>query len=996
MKWRSVVLGLAVAAAVGMAGRVQGAELQVLFDGKSAGLWQTQRDEARLHQELALSELRADRAEGSLVWRFESKGPAFNDIFLARPISRRFTAIRVLVRNAGAPVTLAAKLGDADRAEWSAQRAPLPANSGWQWVDFPSSQWKVASWSRDADGRLDLPTAYLALIAFDVKPGVVYDLRIRRIEVVHPDRGQARVDAIDLPGTMVHGRSYPASLSVRLSGPAPEGPWRVAFVRSGATQFEAPVVAGQGPRRTARVEVPEFAWGGAYSVDVRIGDARTVWRTRRPVVRIVAREARKSMARVQMHNGTPTLFIDGQPRSGMAYAAYSPSVEVFRDFARAGVDLYTFSGTPTEAGYGLSRTVWTAPGRYDYSELDQRIQMVLQANPNAYFFPRLYLHAPKWWSDRHPDDLVQYDPGDGHPRLFLHNGEKPAPSWASEAWRRDTIEGLKRLIAHIEAAPYADRCIGYHIASGTTEEWMMWGSNEDEWVDYSPANVAGFRRWLRARYGSDAALQAAWHDPHASLDHAAVPTRAERAASTFGALRDPASEQRPIDYVRYTSDLVADTICTFARAIKQATGGKKIVGAFYGYILQLCGEQRQQNAGHHALGTVLQCSDIDFLCSPTSYAFRQIGGEGTSHFMSLLGSVQAHGKLWFNENDVRTSLSGGQTGEWGRPANVAGDLLQQDKELANAIVNGAAQWWFDVGGNRYNDPALMRRIGELTARANEALKLDRAPVDEIAFVTDEAGLAWLRVGDPLGAWLQVSQLPALRRIGAPVGDYLATDLPRLHDRKLFIFPTSFAPTDADRRAIDALKRDNHVLVFLYAPGLYRDGRIDEAGMEALTGIRLRLSRDPQALRVTLTGASPLVAGLAGQPMGYERRTFPIVWADDPASETLGALDDGRAGFVVKRFPGWTAVFCAAPAIDQRVWVRLAELAGVHRYIDTPDVVWARRELIGVSVNDPGPRTITLRAPAAVRDLWTGELLATDARQFTADFADRATRVFVIR
>ena len=45
----------------------------------------------------------------------------------------------------------------------------------------------------------------------------------------------------------------------------------------------------------------------------------------------------------------------------------------------------------------------------------------------------------------------------------------------------------------------------------------------------------------------------------------------------------------------------------------------------------------------------------------------------------------------------------------------------------------------------------------------------------------------------------VGQLPALHRLGAPVGHYLVTDLPQLGNRKLFIFPTSFAPTDADRR-----------------------------------------------------------------------------------------------------------------------------------------------------------------------------------------------------
>ncbi len=93
--------------------------------------------------------------------------------------------------------------------------------------------------------------------------------------------------------------------------------------------------------------------------------------------------------------------------------------------------------------------------------------------------------------------------------------------------------------------------------------------------------------------------------------------------------------------------------------------------------------------------------------------------------MSLLGSVRLHGKLWFDENDIRTSLSGGQTGEWGRPKDIAGDLLQQDKEVANCIVHGAAQWWFDVGGNRYDHPDPMRRIGELAAAARECAALDR-------------------------------------------------------------------------------------------------------------------------------------------------------------------------------------------------------------------------------------------------------------------------------
>lgn len=750
----------------------------------------------------------------------------------------------------------------------------------------------------------------------------------------------------------------------------------------------------------AEVRVPLFVFGGRQSVVLRLGDAHIVLDGKRAdeavaAVTVEQREARTSVAAVKTYHGTPTLFINGKPHNGMTWATYRPTPEVFGDFAQAGVTLYTFAATPTESGYGLARTAWTAPGEYDFSQLDERALMLLKENPNAYFFPRLYLHAPKWWSEQHPDDLVLTDPGDGRVVPFIHSGGKPAPSWASETWRRDTIEGLRRLIAHVEASPYADRVIGYHIASGTTEEWMMWGGNENQWVDFSAANTSRFRQWLRDTYGTDAGLRAAWRDERVSLASAAVPLKAQRQRTELGALRDPAKEQAVVDYYRYNSDLVADTICTFAKAVKEATRRKKVVGAFYGYLLQLCGEQRQQNAGHLALETVLASPDVDFLTSPTSYAFRQLGGEGTSHFMSLFGSAKLHGKLWFDENDIRTSLAKGKLGEWGRPADVAGDIVQQEKELANVIVNGSAQWWFDVGGNVYGDSALMGRIGNLAKGATEAQKLDRSSADEVAMVVDERSLCYLRVADPLGARLLVSQLPALSRIGAPVGHYLVTDLPLLKDRKVFFIMTSFAPTAQDRQAIEALKRDGHVLVFLYAPGVYRDGQLDESGMFDLTGIRLRLSREEAALSVKLTGGHRLAEGLEGQSYGDSQRVSPLCFADDASATVLGTLADGKPGLVVKTENGWTSVVSSAPMLPARLMRNLAQIAGVHTYIDTEDVVWASKRMVAVCVKDGGKRTVRLPKKSNVRDLYSGEVIGRGIASFEAQFAERATRVFVV-
>ncbi len=52
---------------------------------------------------------------------------------------------------------LAAKAREASGAEWTTPKIRLAASNDWQWVEFPRADWRVARWSRDADGRMDFP-----------------------------------------------------------------------------------------------------------------------------------------------------------------------------------------------------------------------------------------------------------------------------------------------------------------------------------------------------------------------------------------------------------------------------------------------------------------------------------------------------------------------------------------------------------------------------------------------------------------------------------------------------------------------------------------------------------------------------------------------------------------------------------------------------------------------------------------------------------------------
>jgi hypothetical protein len=187
-----------------------------------------------------------------------------------------------------------------------------------------------------------------------------------------------------------------------------------------------------------------------------------------------------------------------------------------------------------------------------------------------------------------------------------------------------------------------------------------------------------------------------------------------------------------------------------------------------------------------------------------------------------------------------------------------------------------------------------------------------------------------------------------------------------------------------------------VLVFFGFPGLYRDGQLDESGMRDFTGLRLRVANEPTPLRVALQPGHALTDGLAGGAYGVEHKNSPACYADDPDATVLGALPDGHAGLVVRQHPGWTAIYSAAPLMPTPLLRRIAEVGRVHFYTPPGDVVWATKDLVGVSVHQAGPRTITLPRPAVVTDLYTGAQLGDDQRSFRADFGDRATRVFRLK
>ena len=159
---------------------------------------------------------------------------------------------------------------------------------------------------------------------------------------------------------------------------------------------------------------------------------------------------------------------------------------------------------------------------------------------------------------------------------------------------------------------------------------------------------------------------------------------------------------------------------------------------FYGYPLQYGG--RAAESQHLALADVLACPDVDFLSSPAMYNHREPGGSSTT--MLPLGSVKLHGKMFFDEVDLRTHRSASDATP-GRAKNELESVGIMKREFGMDMALGNACWWFDMAGGWYSGE-LSQLIGDMKPlfdRINALAESQRPIQDEmrpeVAVLLDE-------------------------------------------------------------------------------------------------------------------------------------------------------------------------------------------------------------------------------------------------------------------
>ncbi len=676
------------------------------------------------------------------------------------------------------------------------------------------------------------------------------------------------------------------------------------------------------------------------------------------------------VAKISAYNGVPTLFVNGKPNAAIAYMTYEPSFAYVKDFSSARIQIISFSTTSDHSYFNFAPDSWIAPGRYDYTDFDDRIRRILHQAPNAYLLPRVYICTPKWWNEAHPEEMSK-----GHMIGPMESQYGSFPSVSSRSWKKASGDALRRLIEYAENQAYGERIIGYHLASAGTEEWYYFDYWDDVTGDFSAPQKQAFIRWLRERYKTVKELRQQWGDAKITFDSVSVPIRAERMDTDWGEFRNVIGRDRRVaDYCEFHNDAMADAAMYFSKIAKKACKGNKITGIFYGYLMEMSGGgMGVAESGVAALNKILKCNDIDFLAAPSSYSFRE-SGEGASLFMAPVASVKQHGKLWFDENDYRTHrvLLKDKHAGWHPTKDLQETIHVQLRELSQVIAEGTGMWWFDMKGGWFDEPRLMAAIEKMNNIAERSIFFDRSSVAEIAVVVDEASMCYLRPGVQLSKPLISDQRLELARLGAPVDYVLLSDLSKARPYKMYVFLNAFRLNKRTVATIKRITRRNNCLsLWVMAPGLLRENVVGN-NIEKLTGIRVKVCHSLGPLDFVVDPETSLTR--AGCPAwtkgGIGGLQVPMLKPDEPEAEILAwSPINGNSAIAMRRFESWISVYSAAPLLPSAVLRALARIAGVHIYLDSDEPLYANRSFLGMHGRKGGKKHLRFSSKTALYDVF---------------------------
>ncbi|MBS1717943.1 MAG: hypothetical protein JSS72_09465 [Armatimonadetes bacterium] len=614
------------------------------------------------------------------------------------------------------------------------------------------------------------------------------------------------------------------------------------------------------------------------------------------------------------------------------------------------------------------------------------LKRTVEIDPEAQVIFRIVFKAPRGWQHNYPKA-----------KYYTHDGAPAEPSLADDQFWGEASRLLQSFVKKMRAHELNKHILGLHLERG---EWFMakdWG------YDNSEAAKIKFRDWCRTRYVGDiVTLRAAWFDGDANFDTIQVVEYQPEGAEGDRFVRSSRRQRRYVDYHLYLSDMTMARIEDLAHAVKEASEGYFLVGASYGYTF----EWSHPSNGHLALGKLLRARDIDFIAGPPSYVSREPGG--SAPFPGPIDSFSLNGKLFISEEDFKTAIATREEPDDFNPTIKTPQALESVhwRGAGAALAHGAGACWMDLWGNGWLKTANIWQRAAIIKKALITRLATPLADPDVAVLIDERSLAYLV--DPQAFHLLVQNVrESVLRAGVSAGFYLMSDLvhrDRFPEAKLYVFLNAWDIRSDLRAAIkQKLQRDDKVLFWLYAGGLFEAGREALERAREATGIALKLQPYHSKSGSTIINRRhPLCEAMADRPMVSETQLEPSYFAIPEGAVVLGEYSQtGLPSFVVKEFDGpkpedrWKSVFLGEPIVTPALIRSLAQMAGAHVYNYQEDVVHAGAPFLTVHCKKAGARAIALPNKFSAYNLVSGQWQPLDGTSLKFTAIEGSTHSFLV-
>ena len=670
------------------------------------------------------------------------------------------------------------------------------------------------------------------------------------------------------------------------------------------------------------------------------------------------------------------IVVDGKPIDFLAFKSFRPTKNNISDFYRAGVKLFHVycSGirSALKMPYSLYGTSWPAEGCYCFDNLDKQIDLFLECAPDALLFINVQLDTQEWWLEENP----------GKPYSFTHLSQIAA----DEKWRRETADFLRAMITHVEEK-YNKNVLCYWLLCGYTTEWF----SHDDYEESHPIKLEAYRKYV-------------------GNDEITIPTKERLERPKEEIFLDQTLDRDVIEYRRFHSELITDTILYFAKAAQEVLDHKKLIGISSGYVMELNGGS-VWNFGQLAYDRLNTSEDVDIIGTPSSYKLRTYDDCGG--YMILTDSVTSNGKVYISSFDNMTHIAPFSLDHPRRLCNDAetveaykkltcgyfsrnDDLktLEQTthamrREMMHRLIKRSGTWWFDMLEGWYYDDELMNAVGELVKVSERFSDIPSLSASEIAVFVCSESLYRANKCSAISDDLLVYQRSDLGHIGAPFDLYSIIDLEKIDisKYKLFIFPDEYYLSDEARSFInEKLKGEGRSILFVGAPDYLGDD-----------GFSLERVSELLEMNVEILPRSECKIGAYNSSYGYAAPKNPTLYVDDEEAEVLGRFYQSReTGLARVKKDDYTIYFSSLGHITAKVLSEIAREAGVHLYSEENVAVYANSIFAGVYNTKSEFTTITLPFDGEFTEIFSGIRYKTENRRITLPTGDSPAQMLYLK